>query len=364
MIDSIDARPLQIPFKQAFAHASASRDAMQSIWVEARLADGTTGFGEGCPREYVTGETLEGALKFGSAVADDVRARVQDLDSLKSWVHENKQAIDRNPAAWCAIELALLDAFARRAGASVEGFLGLPELNGKYRYTAVIGDGSAKRFQAELARYREAGFRDFKIKLSGDPARDGEKVAALKSTGIESRSVRADANNLWPDADLAVAALRQLEYGFWALEEPLKAGDLAGMARIASETGAAIILDESLLREDQVDLLSAAPASWIANLRISKMGGLLRSLQLVERARAMGLRIIVGAHVGETSFLTRAALTAASAASDALVGQEGAFGTHLLERDVVDPSLMFGPGGVLAAQQLPKGPGFGIGPSI
>jgi L-alanine-DL-glutamate epimerase-like enolase superfamily enzyme len=90
------------------------------------------------------------------------------------------------------------------------------------------------------------------------------------------------------------------------------------------------------------------------------MGGLIRSLQVLERIRDAGLRVIVGAHVGETSLLTRAALTAANAARDILVAQEGAFGTHLLEHDVVDPPIMFGARGELDARDLPAGPGFGI----
>ncbi|MEE9280638.1 MAG: hypothetical protein V3V67_10730, partial [Myxococcota bacterium] len=69
--------------------------------------------------------------------------------------------------------------------------------------------------------------------------------------------------------------------------------------------------------------------------------------------------VIVGAQVGETSLLTRAALSVAQAARGILVAQEGAFGTLLLERDVCDPPLMFGPGGVLPAPALPAA-GFGI----
>ncbi len=57
--------------------------------------------------------------------------------------------------------------------------------------------------------------------------------------------------------------------------------------------------------------------------------------------------MIVGAQVGETSILTRAALTLASGYRTSLIAQEGAFGTHLLERDVIDPPLMFGVGGKL-----------------
>ena len=92
------------------------------------------------------------------------------------------------------------------------------------------------------------------------------------------------------------------------------------------------------------------------------MGGLLRSLDFLGQARRQGVRVIVGAHVGETSLLTRAALTVASAAGKALVAQEGAFGTHLLEHDVVEPPLMFGAGGILdaGAAAIGTAPGWGL----
>lgn len=92
------------------------------------------------------------------------------------------------------------------------------------------------------------------------------------------------------------------------------------------------------------------------------MGGLLRSLAVAGAARRRGLRLIVGAQVGETSLLTRAGLTVAHAARDLLAAQEGAFGTFLLERDVCDPPLMFGARGELDAGSFPvlARPGFGI----
>jgi hypothetical protein len=43
-----------------------------------------------------------------------------------------------------------------------------------------------------------------------------------------------------------------------------------------------------------------------------------------------------------------------------VLGQEGAFGTHLLEKDVVSPALTFGLGGILDAHAL-KGAGLGLG---
>ncbi len=348
---SIRARSLSIPFKAAFSHASAQRSITQTLWVEASDADGWTGYGEGCPREYVTAETVDGALAFVARHQAAWIADIHDLPSLEAWVVTHRREIDTEPAAWSAVELALLDMLGKRAGCAVETLLGLPVIDGIFRYTAVIGDGAPARFEAELDRYRQAGFGDFKIKLSGDAARDAGKIAALRRADVDPVGVRADANNLWPDAAQAIAALRVLGYPFGAVEEP-----------IGATTGCGVILDESLLRIDQLDAFARRPARWLVNVRISKMGGLLRSLDLVARIRTLGFGVVVGAHVGETSLLTRAALTVANAAPDVVVAREGAFGTHLLAHDVIDPPIMFGAGGVLKASALPhRSGGFGLG---
>jgi L-Ala-D/L-Glu epimerase len=358
---SIAAAPLAIPFNVAFRHASAERSAMQSLWIEARAQDGAIGYGEGCPREYVTSESLATAQAFVSAHAGDWTASISDIATLASWVQEHRTLIDANPAAWTAIELALLDLIGKCGNKSVEALLGLPAISGRYRYTAVLGDAAPGVFAAQLAHYRKAGFSDFKIKLSGDKERDREKVTALAEAGIPSERVRADANNLWRTAEGALVALQALHFPFFALEEPLPAGDYAGMSRLAAALGTRIILDESLLRPDQLDRLPGPAERWIANLRISKMGGMLRSLELIRALRARGLKLVIGAHVGESSVLTRAALTVAQSARDLLIAQEGAFGTHLLSYDVADPPLMFGAGGVLEASVVrADAPGFGL----
>ena len=81
------------------------------------------------------------------------------------------------------------------------------------------------------------------------------------------------------------------------------------------------------------------------------MGGILRSLAIAEKSKALGIPIIIGAHVGETSILTRAALTVVNAYRDIVIAQEGAFGTHLLEWDITENPLMFAAGGKLDIDQ-------------
>lgn len=359
---SIAASALSIPFKLTFRHAAAARAATQALWVVAEGEDGARGFGEGCPREYVTDESVASAQRFVDAHRAAWLAEIRDVPSLRDWVRDHRSEIDANPAAWTAVELAVLDLLGRQQRKALEPLLGLPPLGGRFRYTAVLGDAAPAAFAAELARYRQAGFRDFKVKLAGGAARDSAKVRALEAAGIAPQSVRADANNLWQGQEAAIEALRALRFPFFAVEEPLQAADYAGMAGIADALDAKIILDESMARPAQLDALPAPASRWLVNLRVSKMGGALRSLEFLDRARQHGAGIIVGAHVGETSVLTRAALAVASAAGDSLVAQEGAFGTHLLERDVAEPPLMFGAGGVLDTDAFPAldAPGLGL----
>ena len=89
------------------------------------------------------------------------------------------------------------------------------------------------------------------------------------------------------------------------------------------------------------------PGKFIANIKISRVGGLIRALKLIEEVKTLGWPVIIGCHVGETSLLTRAALTAASAAGKNLIAQEGAFGDYLVEQEPAEPMLKFGREGLL-----------------
>jgi L-Ala-D/L-Glu epimerase / N-acetyl-D-glutamate racemase len=365
-IQSIDMTPLRIPLTVSFRHASAERSETSSVWTKVELSSGVTGFGEGCPREYVTGESLDSAQTFAETHGSSIREHVRDLDSLRRWMADREREIDANPAGWCALELALLDAIAKDANQTVEALLSLPSIDGRFRYTAVVGDAPREAFKAMVDQYVRFGFTDFKLKLSGNAERDGGKIDVMKAIDAKPIRVRVDANNLWRRAHVAIDHLRALDYRFSAIEEPLPPNRYEQCAQIAEALACPIVLDESALRAEQVGALPGPASRWIVNVRVSKMGGLLRSLDVVDAARARSIGVVVGAQVGETSLLTRAALTVARAAGDLLVAQEGAFGTRLLTRDVCDPPLMFGPGGVLDAAAFPSlsQSGFGIVPTL
>ena len=355
-IESLSVMSFPVPFKTVVRHASASHRRAQNLIVQVVGADGQTGWGEGCPRQYVTAETIDSALDFIGQRAAALFAEITGVGPLRAWIEAHREEIDRNPAAFCALETAVLDLLGKTQKRTLEDLLEVAKPIGEFRYTAVLSDLPWPVYRWQCWRYRRAGFKDFKVKLSGDLRRDQRKLGVLanpiarSSAAASGVRVRVDANNLWESADKCVGHLKALNADLFAVEEPLRPNDFDGMRRVAEQCSTRIVLDESLLRAEQLDVLSGDPANWIANVRVSKMGGIIRSLDVAQKAADLGVGVIVGCQVGETSILARAALTVMQSIRPHLLGAEGAFGTHLLRRDLTSRSIMFGPYGVLAVE--------------
>ena len=63
--ESIWLYHVRIPLRKRIKHASHVRtDTENHMVVCIRLADGTSGFGEGVPRDYVTGETIDASMSL------------------------------------------------------------------------------------------------------------------------------------------------------------------------------------------------------------------------------------------------------------------------------------------------------------
>ena len=348
---------LNIPFRHSFSHSSATRKETEAVLVKATTTSGAIGYGEGCPRSYVTGETLVSATLFFDSFKNEFN-RLDDVDSLLDWVARRAEDIDQNPSAWCAVECAILNALSIESDCSIEVFLSLKELEGVFNYTAVLGAEGMQTFAGIMAMYQQVGFTDYKLKISGNLALDQEKIAFLKSHGVYR--IRLDGNNLWQDVDEASVYIKALNCEFVGVEEPLVARAFDSMRRLSVAIGTKIILDESFLTFHDFAQITAEPQYWIINLRVSKMGGILRSLKVAQKAIDSNIELIIGAQVGETSILTRAALTVAAQHRDTLIAQEGAFGTHLLRRDITNQPISFGLNGQLNVSKFGKLPGFGL----
>ena len=348
---NIEVQPLRLKLKTTISHASATRNEGESIWVRVER-NGIEGFGEGCPRIYSAGDELESSIKWINEKFIKEEVIFKSLNDLKEWIKKNTSEIDIYPSAWCALEMALLDLFSREKKCHVEELLGLETYNLSGRYSAVLGNDKKWKFMAIADKYLIRGITDFKIKLNGDIEKDKEKLFLLNDLciqhSIKEIRIRVDANNCWRDkCDDAIKHLINLGSSIFAVEEPVGPGDIEGIKRVSLSTGLPVILDESLCKYNDLLHYQNLPGKYIANIKISRVGGILRSLEMIKILKKLNWPIIIGCHVGETSLLTRAAMVAASAAGENLIAQEGAFGDYLIECEPAEPMLKFGRYGLL-----------------
>jgi muconate cycloisomerase len=352
---------LNIPFVEAFRHAAAARAASNSVVVRVVTDTGVEGFGEGAPRDYVTGESPESLVEhlagtLWPAVAGlDLPAlgAERDLAELDAMIPGTPiPGILAPHASRTALELAVVDALLRSQGKSAGAIL-LPRRR-SVRYGAVIPTGSPEEACRAARRLRLIGFTDVKIKVgAGD---DVARVEAVRATLGPSVALRVDANGAWGLAEAVDVLDAIAPFGIAAAEQPLPRSDPSEWAKLRGLSPIPLVADESIVTRDDLEDFIAAGAADGVNVRVSKCGGLARSLAIARRAAGAGLRVQVGSQVGETAILSAAGRHLAAALPD-VAFVEGSYGTLLLSEDVSADAIRFGHGG---EARVLTGPGLGV----
>jgi L-alanine-DL-glutamate epimerase-like enolase superfamily enzyme len=338
MIHQILIQKINIPFRVVFKHNAASRSETESILVIIQSGD-NKGYGEGCPRSYVTHETINSCFHFFKKISKSFQESVKDFTSLLDFANQNSIIIDENPAAWCAIETAFLDLYGKIKHQSIDKVLGLSNINDHFECTAVIVDGSMESFNKYIQEHLHFKFQEFKIKISGNSELDYPKLMLLKQKCPNS-SIRLDANNLWESEQSAIDYIQNLPVPVIAIEEPLISKNAQELISLSKKISIPIILDESVIRKQHLEPFINHSSSFWINLRVSKMGGILRSIELGKMATEHQFNLIIGSQVGESSILCRLALLLA-AQFPKRKGFEGGYGTLLLQEDVTDSPIQF-----------------------
>ena len=362
-VSRIEVLTADLPFRFSFGHALAARRSSTNVYVRLSLSDGSVGWGEGVPREYVTGETVDdtvGALRdhlapalLGRAVRspDDVAAVLGDAVESTAPPAPGKL----RQAAHCALELSLLDACGRSFGRSVRDWLG-PAQSPVVQYDAVIPFSSPRTLAGVALAIRLTRIHRVKIKVGVDLERDLRALRMLRRLLPGDTDLRVDANCAWSADEALRAIARMRPYRISAVEQPVAGDDLDGLQRVTAGTPETIIADESLRTVEEAASLAEARASDALNIRVSKCGGLLSSWRIARIASDFGLDCVVGAQVGESGILSAAARhLAASIGSPRYV--EGSAGRLLLREDVTVENVMPGWGGRASTYD---GPGLGV----
>ena len=349
---------VRIPLKKRIKHASHARTETDNVLVRARLDDGNVGWGEGVPREYVTGETAETAvdllktsdLKSQLGECRDFMGALRAIEAMKpAAVPGDSRGVQGN-AARCALEIALLDAFGRAFGeplCNVTKFLApdLYQFRDKVQYSGAI-TSARKGVKLRLAswRMRILGVKHIKVKVGMEGHDDPYRLKMIRGRVGKKVDLRVDANEAWPAA-IAAEKITALEpFGISAVEQPVPHAEADQLADIRKRVKTPIMLDESLCGMADAERAAANGLCDLFNLRLSKCGGFIPTLRLAQFATKHGLGYQLGCQVGETAILSAAGRHFATSVKD-LRAVEGSFDRHLVQYPLGDEDITFGWGG-------------------
>ncbi|MFN0054214.1 MAG: enolase C-terminal domain-like protein [Planctomycetales bacterium] len=359
---------VRIPLKRTIRHASHARDDTDSLIACLRLDDGTLGWGEGLPRPYVTGETIDttfthlrqtawgavlGTRLAGLADAIEVARRIEPGP-----IPEGKRDCFGNVVR-CAVELSLLDAACRATGqplstltALVPETLGIRNTRPQVRYSGALTPTGPWRDRISAWKLRLFGLAQGKVKVGVPGFDDVASVSLLRRIVGERFDIRIDANEAWSIDELESRVERLRPFGITALEQPTPHAHVAGLARIRERLGIPLMLDESLCSLPDARRAIEHGTCDLFNIRLSKCGGLIRALELAALAHRAGLGYQLGCQVGETGILSAAGRHFASSVGD-IRYLEGSFDRFLVRERLTVEDLTFGYGGYAPALLQP-----------
>ena len=300
-IDCIDARlTLTVPF--AISRGTAETRDICIAWIEHA---GVKGYGEASPSAFY-GDSPEKArhaiagandILDGSIVDDDVPGGGPfDFESISRRLFLR---FPESPSGRAAVEMALLDLAGKVRGLPVFKLLELESgpLPPTSFTVGVTDPGIARGMLDSLRRYpilkAKVGF--------------GNEVALLELLHGETDALlRVDANEGWSleEAVEKINAYRN-HFSVEIFEQPLPREDLAGYRKLRQATDATIIVDESIVRVEDV-----APWQGLVdgvNIKLMKCGGLLHAMRIASSARTLGMKVMLGCMVESSLAITAAA---------------------------------------------------------
>jgi len=255
----IEVRPYRLPLVRPFRTSHGVRDAREGFLVLAHQ-DGLLGRGDAAPLPELGTETLAECL-----------AQLQGA---------RLDALPETPAARCAVEQALLDLEAQRAGTPLARLL---ERDAPLEVpaSALLTSDAMPELAREAHRAAADGFGTLKLKVGLDE--DYARAAVVRDAAGPQVRLRLDANGAW-DAAVAIRKLRDLApLDIELCEQPTP--DLRGL----EGSPVPVAADEMVA----TDLEGALERARIVVLKPMLLGGLRHALRIARRAHELGLRIVV-----------------------------------------------------------------------
>nr|WP_294942430.1 dipeptide epimerase [uncultured Mucilaginibacter sp.] len=290
-------QPFELQLKHTFTIAKFSRTSTPVMLLQVEH-EGVIGYGEASMVPYM-GESYETANAFLSKVDAGQFSYPFDFEAIISYLDSIAPG---NPAIKAGIDIALHDLHGKLQGKPCWELLGTDPATMPITSFTIGIDTK----EVIIQKLKEAAdFKIIKVKLGRD--NDKEIIQTIRS--VSNVPLFVDANQGWTDRKQSLDLVYWLkEQGVVLIEQPMLKTDVDSNAWLTEHSPLPLIGDEAVQR--LADVEKAKGVYHGINIKLMKSAGMHEAKQMLDKARELGLKVMIGC-MTETSCATLAAASLA-----------------------------------------------------
>jgi len=272
--------------------SSAYRDTLHVRFIR----DGVTGHGEGAPIVRYQENAVD-AQRTVQSVHDLVTGA--DPWQFQKLLTEVFHRVQGQHATKAALDIALMDWVGQKLGVPLYRYFGL-DPNDAPITTFSIGIDTPEITRQKVLEAEPFPILKIKVGLDTDEA----TISAVRS--VTNKPLRVDANEGWKDKEEAVRKINWLAgQGVEFVEQPMPAEMLEETRWVRERVRLPLIADEACQQASDIPKLVGIFAG--VNVKLDKSGGILEAFKMLQMARALGLKTMLGCMVSSSVSVTAAA---------------------------------------------------------
>lgn len=292
---TLETQIVRWKLRHTWTTVMSSSEFRDNLYVKFR-AGGLTGVGEGAPIVRYK----ENATSAQAAV-ESARQLVTTADPAQ-YAKIMSRVFERLPGEWAgkaAIDIALMDWTGQKLGVPIYRLFGLDPADAPVT-TFSIGIDSPEVTRQKVKEAAPYPVLKIKVGLSSDEA----TVEAVRS--VTAKPLRVDANEGWTDKEVAVRKIEWLaKRGVEFVEQPMPARMIEETAWVRRRVSIPLIADEACRHAADIPKLAGAFDG--VNIKLDKAGGILEGYRMIQIAKALGMKTMLGCMISSSVSVTAAA---------------------------------------------------------
>lgn len=348
-IERIELREVSMRLRFNFETSFGAQQDRNIVLVTMH-SEGLEGYSEGVAGEfpgyaYETRETTWSVLRefaIPQLIGKDIQTPAQLLHELR-YIRGHNMAV-------AALEMAFWDLQAKAAGVPLWQLLG--GVHTEIPTGASLGiQPTIEETVESVGQHVAEGYRRIKLKIK--PGWDVAMVRAVRAA-FPDIDLTVDANSAYRLTDARV--MQELdELGLTYIEQPLAYDDIVDHAKLQSQIGTPICLDESIHSPEDTRKALELDAGRVINLKVGRVRGHLQARRVHDVALAFGAPVWCGGML--EAGIGRAHNLHLSTLENFVLPGDTASASRYWDEDITDVMLDAENG----IQSVPQGPGIGVG---